>query len=64
MGEIKFGTRFKSRPLKSAGQRRQRVKAQRLRLLAAGMSRAQVDKLNTAEVRETLKKVHKKLQKR
>lgn len=55
MGNVKFGTKFKSRPLKSPGLRRQRMKAQQQRLVKAGWSKEKVAKLDAMALREALK---------
>ena len=55
MGNIKYGTKFKARPLKSPGLRRQRMKAQQKRLIKAGWSQAKVAKLDAMALREALK---------
>ena len=55
MGNVKFGTKFKSRPLKSPGKRRQRVKAHQQRLVKAGWSKEKVVKLDAMALREALK---------
>jgi len=57
MGIIKFGTRFKSRPVKSARMRRQRIKAQKKRLLASGMEPALVVKMDAYETRQAIKEI-------
>lgn len=55
MGNVKFGTKFKSRPLKSPGLRRQRVKAHQQRLIKAGWSKEKVVKMDAMALREALK---------
>lgn len=55
MGNVKFGTKFKSRPLKSPGLRRQRMKAQQKRLVKAGWAAAKVAKMDAMALREALK---------
>ncbi len=55
MGNIKYGTKFKARPLKSPGLRRQRMKAQMQRLVKAGWSKEKVAKLDAMALREALK---------
>ena len=53
--KIQFHDNWGTRPVKSAGKRRQRVKAQKKRLLAAGWDATRVAKLNVSETREALK---------
>jgi len=60
MGVLKFSQKFKLRPVKSAGRRRQRVKAQKKRLLAAGMDPKVVERFNVHETRQALKTAGKK----
>lgn len=55
MGIIKFGTKFKARPLKSPGDRRKRMKAQMQRLIKAGWDKTKVVKLDAMALREALK---------
>jgi|APTNR8051073442_1049403.scaffolds.fasta_scaffold21825_3 hypothetical protein len=55
MGNIKYGTKFKARPLKSPGMRRQRMKAQMQRLVKAGWAKEKVAKLDAMALREALK---------
>jgi hypothetical protein len=55
MGNVKFGTKFKARPMKSPGQRRKRMKAQGQRLVKAGWSKAKVAKMDAMALREALK---------
>lgn len=55
MGNVKFGTKFKARPLKSPGLRRQRMKAQMKRLVKAGWAKEKVAKLDAMALREALK---------
>ena len=55
MGNVKFGTKFKARPLKSPGKRRERVKAHMQRLIKAGWPKAKVVKLDAMALREALK---------
>ncbi len=51
---------FRTRPKKSAGKKRQKVKAQKKKLLAGGLDEAVVEKMTNKEVREALKEVQKK----
>lgn len=53
--KIQYHANYNTRPVKSAGMRRQRVKAQKKRLLAAGWESGKVAKLNVKETREALK---------
>ena len=55
--KVKFGSRFKSRPKKSAGNRRQRVKTQRNRLITAGWDKEEVRKLDVKALRDAIKTV-------
>ena len=55
MGNVKFGTKFKARPMKSPGMRRQRMKVQRQRLVKAGWSKEKVTKMDAMALREALK---------
>lgn len=55
MGNIKFGTKFNFRPIKSARLRRQRAKAHQQRLIKAGWDAAKVRKLDVKALREALK---------
>ncbi len=57
MGIIKFGSKFEGRPVKSAGKKRQRIKEQKKRLLAVGMDKKTVEKLNVKETRDALKRI-------
>ena len=57
MGIIKFGSKFEGRPVKSAGKRRQRIKAQKKRLVAAGMKEDAVIKLNILETRQAIRRI-------
>ena len=58
-GKTSYHANYFTRPVKSAGKRRQRVKAQKRRLIAAGMTPAVAGKLNVRETREALKKIKK-----
>lgn len=58
-GKIQFHDNWGMRPVKSAGKRRQRVKAQKKRLVAGGMDPAKVAKLGVKETREALKRLGK-----
>lgn len=51
---------FKTRPKKSPAKKRQKVKAQKRRLVAGGLDEAAVEKMTNKEVREALKEVQKK----
>ena len=53
--KIQYHANYNTHPVKSAGKRRQRVKAQKKRLLAAGWDAQKVAKLNVLETREALK---------
>jgi len=55
MGNIKFGSKFKSRPIKAAGKKRQRVKVHRRRLIAAGMDEEKVARMDAKQLRDALK---------
>lgn len=55
MGNIKYGTKFKARPMKSPGDRRKRVKAHMQRLIKAGWPKDKVVKLDAMALREALK---------
>jgi hypothetical protein len=57
MEKISFGQRFNTRPVKSAGKRRQRIKMQKRRLVAAGMDTKAVAKLTIKQIRESLKRL-------
>ena len=58
MGEkIPYGIKFTYRPIKSAGKRRQRIKVQKKRLLAAGMDPGVIRRMTTKDIREALKQV-------
>lgn len=57
--KTQYHDNFSRYPLKSAGKRRQRVKAQKKRLVAGGMNPAAVAKLNVRETREALKTLGK-----
>ena len=57
MGVIKFGTKFEGRPVKSAGKKRQRLKSQKKRLVAAGMKTDFVSKLGVKQTRDALKRI-------
>ncbi len=57
MGEKKFGTRFKLRPVKTEGMRRQRMKVHRQRLEAAGWDAGKVKKMDAKALREALKTI-------
>jgi len=52
--------KYRQRPKKVGAKKKQRIKAQRKRLLAAGLEEEYVDKLTDAQVREKLKKISKK----
>ena len=57
MRNIKFGTKFTFRPVKSAGKKRQRIKSQKKRLLKAGMDSGFVAKMDVKTTRDTLKRL-------
>jgi hypothetical protein len=57
--KIQFHENWGQRPVKSPGKRKQRVKAQKKRLLEAGMDKAKVSKLGVKETREALKTIRK-----
>ena len=57
-GKIQFHDNWGMRPKKSGGKRRERVKAQKKRLIAAGIDAKKVAKMGVRETRETWKKVH------
>ncbi|MBF0254671.1 MAG: hypothetical protein HQL11_06085 [Candidatus Omnitrophica bacterium] len=57
MGNIKFGSKFKRRPVKTLGQRRARVKVHRKRLVAAGLDPEKVAVMDAKALREALKKI-------
>ena len=57
--KIQYHDNWGMRPVKSAGKRRQRVKAQKKRLLAAGWNSEKVAKLGVKETREALKTIRK-----
>jgi hypothetical protein len=50
------------RPSKSGGKRRERVKAQKKRLVAAGLDAKKVAKMGVLETRMAWKKVHASVQ--
>ncbi len=52
--------KYRDRPQKVGAKKKQRIKAQRKRLLAAGLEAGHVDKLTGARIREELKKISKK----
>ncbi len=51
---------YRTRPKKTGGKKKQRVAAQKRRLVAAGYDKVKLDKLTTVEVRELQKKAGKK----
>lgn len=53
--KVKYGQRFKSRPIKSAGKKRQRIKVHRARLVEAGWEESKVTKMDAKSLREALK---------
>lgn len=53
--KVKYGQRFKSRPIKSAGKKRQRLKVHRARLVTAGFEEDKVSKMDAKSLREALK---------
>ncbi len=55
MGEKKFGTKFKLRPVKTEGERRARMKVHRKRLEVAGWKPEEVKKMDAKALREALK---------
>jgi len=55
--KIQFHENWGQRPVKSTGKRKQRVKAQKKRLLAAGLDPIKVAKLGVKDTREALKKI-------
>ena len=55
--KIQFHENWGQRPKKSPGARRQRVKAQKKRLVAAGLDPKKVAKLGVKETREALKDI-------
>ena len=52
--------KFRERPKKIGAKRKQRVSAQKGRLLAAGLEEGHVNKLTDVEVREEQKKIGRK----
>lgn len=54
-GKIQYHASYFERPVKSPRKRRQRVKAQKKRLVAAGMKPEAVAALNVQETRKALK---------
>ena len=52
--------KFRERPKKTGAKKNIRVKAQKKRLVAAGLDEKSVNKLTTGEIRAGLKKVAKK----
>ncbi|MFT5207526.1 MAG: hypothetical protein ACI9CF_001282 [Candidatus Omnitrophota bacterium] len=57
MGEKKFGTKFKLRPVKSEGERRARMKVHRKRLENAGWKPEDLRKMDAKALREALKTI-------
>ena len=57
--KIKYSDKFKSRPRKTAGKRRQRVKAQKRRLIAGGWKPDRVALLGVLATREALKSLER-----
>lgn len=55
MKKVKFGSRFTTRPIKSAGKKRQRLKVHRARLVQAGLEEEKVSKMDAKSLREALK---------
>ena len=51
---------YRSRPKKRGAKRKQRVRAQERRLVAAGYDKEKLDKMTTVEIRELLKVAAKK----
>ena len=57
-GKIQFHDNWGMRPVKTLGKRRERVKAQKKRLITAGLDPAKVAKMGVRETRMAWKKVH------
>ena len=53
--------RFKNRPKKTGTKKRQKVRAQKRRLVKAGVDEGSIEKMTTREVREAQKDALKKL---
>lgn len=51
---------YRSRPKKDGAKKRQKVLAQKRRLVAAGCDKESLEKLSTVEIRDLLKKTAKK----
>jgi len=51
---------YRSRPKKAGAKKRQKVLAQKRRLVAAGCEKESLKKLSTVEIRDLLKKTAKK----
>lgn len=62
MGVIKFGSVFTGRPKKTGARKRQRVKAQKKRLIAGGMKADVVKKLGVKQTRDACKEILRKQQ--
>ena len=61
-GKIQFHDNWGMPPKKSGGKRRERVKAQKKRLLAAGLDAKKVAKMGVLETRMAWKKVQSTVQ--
>lgn len=61
-GKIQFHANWGMRPKKSGGKRRERVKEQKKRLIAAGLDPKKVAKMGVRETRMAWKKVHSDVQ--
>lgn len=55
-------TKGKTRPIKQACARKRRLKVQKKRLVAAGFDPKALAKMNTMQIRDNIKKTHKKRQ--
>ncbi|MFH1310361.1 MAG: hypothetical protein ABIH85_06765 [Candidatus Omnitrophota bacterium] len=51
---------YRSRPKKVGAKKKQKVASQKRRLVTAGCVKEKLDKMNTVEIRELLKKTAKK----
>ena len=61
-GKIQFHDNWGMRPKKTSGKRRERVKVQKRRLVAAGLDPAKVAKMGVRQTRDAWKKIHPAVQ--
>ncbi|MDD4956423.1 MAG: hypothetical protein PHH49_01710 [Candidatus Omnitrophica bacterium] len=55
---------YRTRPKKTGAKKRQRIKAQKKRLVASGMEEKKLKKLNVVEIRDLIKKTAKAAKKK